>query len=171
MNEEYICDKCNGNGVEYINVDLPKEYSPQLICSKCLGVGKLDWLENILGKIKIDKITVSSKVNNHNDKLEKNSLSWCLERIDEGGELILEPGNYELIENLKIPKDLNLNVVINNSNFNLNDKTLEINGNYIEMNFNKIHSSGQNGRFQVNTINGGKFVNNTVYATELNFNN
>ncbi len=33
---EYKCDKCNGDGVWY--------------CIHCRGTGKLDWIENIVGK-------------------------------------------------------------------------------------------------------------------------
>jgi len=37
---ELICDQCKGNGDSIT-------YNP---CSKCLGSGKLDWIENVVGK-------------------------------------------------------------------------------------------------------------------------
>jgi len=48
LNEgEMICNKCEGMGT------LPSEQDPNTmakICKKCFGHGKVDWLENILGK-------------------------------------------------------------------------------------------------------------------------
>ena len=44
---ELICDKCEGRG------SIPSIQNPQTMastCSKCLGAGKVDWVENILGK-------------------------------------------------------------------------------------------------------------------------
>jgi len=39
LNEgEIICPKCGGHGDEYT-----------FICTKCLGSGKVDWIENIVG--------------------------------------------------------------------------------------------------------------------------
>ena len=42
---EMICPKCNGTGVYYNKYDIST-----FTCSKCLGEGKLDWIENIVGK-------------------------------------------------------------------------------------------------------------------------
>ena len=38
--EKVVCDKCEGKGI------VEKGY----LCSKCLGIGKLDWIENVVGK-------------------------------------------------------------------------------------------------------------------------
>ena len=52
---EVICSKCDGKGVELI----PHKFLFQgkvemgqrtIFCSKCDGNGKLDWVENIVGK-------------------------------------------------------------------------------------------------------------------------
>ena len=45
MSEEYIiCNECNGKGAVY------SDRHAIYYCSKCKGVGKLNWLENIFGK-------------------------------------------------------------------------------------------------------------------------
>ena len=60
--EEYICDKCGGRGVisityEPIQIDSfggMRQFVPSVgkedVCSKCLGSGKLDWIEALFGK-------------------------------------------------------------------------------------------------------------------------
>jgi len=50
---EMICPKCNGEC--QIEIELFKSVDGHIvkmfdICSKCFGAGKLDWIENILGK-------------------------------------------------------------------------------------------------------------------------
>ena len=58
---EYTCDKCNGAGfIEYENdkfKNIDKVLYPDLlsqslilICPLCKGSGKLNWIENVLGK-------------------------------------------------------------------------------------------------------------------------
>lgn len=42
---EVFCDRCNGTGI----VDNTKG-SGTYNCRKCLGTGKLDWIENVVGK-------------------------------------------------------------------------------------------------------------------------
>jgi DnaJ-class molecular chaperone len=47
---EYKCDRCNGTGeIELINPDsfIGVYYE---WCPKCKGEGKLDWIENVVGK-------------------------------------------------------------------------------------------------------------------------
>ena len=48
---ETICPVCNGNG-EYTTVDVNENgiISQYNTCKKCLGHGKLDWVEVIVGK-------------------------------------------------------------------------------------------------------------------------
>jgi DnaJ-class molecular chaperone len=41
---EVICNECNGTGLK---TDRTTYYQK---CSKCYGTGKLDWIENIVGK-------------------------------------------------------------------------------------------------------------------------
>lgn len=46
---EIICDKCKGTGSTKIqrNSTMSGPYHPVMMCLKCLGEGKLDWIENI----------------------------------------------------------------------------------------------------------------------------
>ena len=50
---EVICNKCNGK--RKIETDKPKWWQLRLtevesLCPKCFGDGKLDWIENAVGK-------------------------------------------------------------------------------------------------------------------------
>lgn len=50
---EVICNKCNGK--RQIKTDKPKWWQLRLaeiesLCPKCFGDGKLDWIENAVGK-------------------------------------------------------------------------------------------------------------------------
>jgi len=53
---EVLCDKCSGDG--WIKRENKNENNSQffdylnIICDKCYGVGKLDWIEIIVGKEK-----------------------------------------------------------------------------------------------------------------------
>ena len=40
---EIICSECNGTGVN-------RHGTFEYVCSKCQGDGKLDWVENVVGK-------------------------------------------------------------------------------------------------------------------------
>lgn len=40
--EKVVCSKCHGNG----------QIWPKGICVKCFGEGRLDWVENVVGKRK-----------------------------------------------------------------------------------------------------------------------
>jgi len=51
---EMICDKCEGSGTSWI-------YTTP--CSKCQGQGKVDWVENIVGKKPLYGSDSSSSVN------------------------------------------------------------------------------------------------------------
>jgi len=44
---EMICSRCCGTGGFYHIIN-----KCDIICSKCNGEGKLDWVENVVGKIK-----------------------------------------------------------------------------------------------------------------------
>jgi len=51
---EVVCSKCNGK--RQIKTDKPPwwrlNFKELEICSKCWGDGKLDWIENVIGKKK-----------------------------------------------------------------------------------------------------------------------
>ncbi len=52
---EILCDKCYGAGCvskkKHTMVDLDHiEYDWSYKCDKCKGTGKLDWVENVVGK-------------------------------------------------------------------------------------------------------------------------
>lgn len=50
LNEgEMICDKCEGTG-EDSSQSASSVYSFTRFCKKCLGTGKVDWVENAMGK-------------------------------------------------------------------------------------------------------------------------
>jgi len=68
---DYVCDKCNGAGfIEYENdkfKNIDKVLYPDLLsqsfilsCPLCKGSGKLNWIENVLGKndTVFDKVSV-----------------------------------------------------------------------------------------------------------------
>lgn len=48
---EIICDKCKGTGSIKVKRDPTKSgpYHGVVMCLKCLGKGKFDWIENIIG--------------------------------------------------------------------------------------------------------------------------
>jgi hypothetical protein len=58
---DVICKSCNGTGIEEIKNEYVEYYdrgfvhkvpslSSIVFCKKCLGSGKLDWIENVTGK-------------------------------------------------------------------------------------------------------------------------
>lgn len=51
---EMICPECNGSGIsEYvqeINIENYQTITGKTFCEKCFGTGKLDWIENLVGK-------------------------------------------------------------------------------------------------------------------------
>ena len=44
-NSEFICDRCEGSGSKF-----DPTINMKVRCQQCGGVGKLDWIENIVGK-------------------------------------------------------------------------------------------------------------------------
>jgi len=54
---EVYCDECNGSGNRAKWDQIP-DYKCYLPCNKCHGKGKLDWIENVVGK-KRDKIKIN----------------------------------------------------------------------------------------------------------------
>ncbi len=54
---EYICSECEGRG------SIPSKLRPNILaamCKKCQGAGKLDWIENIVGKPPVSSAGSSS---------------------------------------------------------------------------------------------------------------
>jgi len=51
---EIICPECSGFGIsEYIqeiNIETYQSMIGKELCRKCQGAGKLDWIENLVGK-------------------------------------------------------------------------------------------------------------------------
>lgn len=70
LNEgEVICDKCDGEGLipEQIDNEITIRgfiyKNPDFkfkMCDKCCGFGKLDWIENVVGKTRNPVITIDS---------------------------------------------------------------------------------------------------------------
>ena len=52
---EIICPKCKGSGNQADWMHLP-DYRAYMECSHCNGEGKLDWIENVVGKKPEDKV-------------------------------------------------------------------------------------------------------------------
>jgi len=49
---EKFCPKCDGRGKVPKNKSSGLRFSVQLQCDKCLGDGKIDWIEEAVGKRK-----------------------------------------------------------------------------------------------------------------------
>ena len=47
---EVVCDECKGNGSFYVAPQSVSASSYRTNCYKCHGTGKLDWIENVVGK-------------------------------------------------------------------------------------------------------------------------
>jgi late competence protein required for DNA uptake (superfamily II DNA/RNA helicase) len=47
MSELIECNVCDGNGSVLIESGINSKY---VYCSKCLGMGRVSWIENIFGK-------------------------------------------------------------------------------------------------------------------------
>jgi DnaJ-class molecular chaperone len=56
---EYICDKCDGLGLVKRKYEEFEFVTKSTTCPKCLGDGKLDFIENITGK-KAKSFTIES---------------------------------------------------------------------------------------------------------------
>jgi hypothetical protein len=47
---EVLCNECNGTGDHGYTKPSENIHSWLIVCRKCHGTGKLDWIENIVGK-------------------------------------------------------------------------------------------------------------------------
>jgi hypothetical protein len=64
------CDKCDGLGtlkdsVELVAVDNGKIWMTTKMCLRCHGEGKLDWIENVVGKHIVDPMDLQLKIQSH----------------------------------------------------------------------------------------------------------
>lgn len=63
---EYFCRKCSGSGV-VPRSNASNKVVGNLICDKCLGEGKLDWIEKAVGKrqplidIEVEELTLKKR--------------------------------------------------------------------------------------------------------------
>jgi len=66
---ESYCDSCGGTGKikKYEYEDCLCHYKP---CKRCIGTGKLDWIEKIVGKKKPSKDTISVTFSNCSASVE-----------------------------------------------------------------------------------------------------
>jgi RecJ-like exonuclease len=83
---EMLCNKCNGSG------DDPFSNTFTTTCPKCRGAGKVDWLENILGKKRILRGTFS-----YDDTAY---MKIPNEIMDEMGKRIAEDIDKEILESI-----------------------------------------------------------------------
>jgi uncharacterized protein YuzB (UPF0349 family) len=100
LNEgERHCDICSGVGIL-------KEYSAVNFCPKCKGTGKLDWIENILGKQNknpsaLDNINVRHLVNYVQKEIENSVKDLQFELNDDKNMKIVEYNVISMLDNLK----------------------------------------------------------------------
>lgn len=95
---EIICDKCNGRGLTYTpssKFSITGHMSgDQYKCIKCKGTGKLDWIENIVGKKK-----------SFEAGYYKTDTDLDLSVFLNGPKILLPPGTYYID-----PDDLNIRI-------------------------------------------------------------
>jgi len=101
LNEgEMVCDKCEGFG------SIPSKLKPReiaCICKKCNGTGKVDWIENIVGKkpppteINLSGIKASFVVS---DEMIMESTPMHDDKIDIMAQLFARKIDAEIMESL-----------------------------------------------------------------------
>jgi len=79
---DILCDKCDGYGIDKYF----KAKNQFVHCDKCHGTGKLDWIENIVGKNKkknelkpgvyIKEVDLSERVPAFNDPNNSTIIDW-----------------------------------------------------------------------------------------------
>ncbi len=118
MEEGYVtCDLCNGTGFIY-----DKPFLTKSVCSKCFGLKKLTWLENILGKDKFDRIVLEPSCCTYTetstiDEINPKDLSWAIKHIADKGTIELKAGEYELDPN--IPSVIDKKITITGKDFTI----------------------------------------------------
>jgi len=105
LNEgEKHCEICSGVGIL-------KEYSTANFCPKCKGTGKLDWIENIVGKENknpsaLDNVNVRHLVNYVQKEIENSVKDLTFELNDNKNMKIVEYNVISMLDNLKHRKGL-----------------------------------------------------------------
>jgi hypothetical protein len=63
MINEIICDQCNGTGFSDPLPENTNPFSFWEFCSKCRGVGKLNWIDRVFGKqqMSIDELNLRNQ--------------------------------------------------------------------------------------------------------------
>lgn len=90
---EIICDKCNGRGVNPIK----NKFEFPIPCNKCQGLGKLDWIENIVGK----KSTTFGTTSNSTYSSISNTFNLQNSIMNDVSSAIAKQIDEEIIESLK----------------------------------------------------------------------
>lgn len=166
---EVICDKCSGGGYdknEYINM---KQYGtiphPQKVCGKCKGEGKLDWVENLIGKKKTYEYEYEYEYKEIAIHYIRTNQSYSSMFYDDFTSLVKTNILYDRMDNNKIiewrsnkwmspVKVTNCKVIWHRSNdFNYNIEISADNGN----NWTVIYSKSKN----INNYDTDTFISNS----------
>lgn len=81
---EEFCPKCNGKGKTLMKKDVT------LTCSKCYGFGKLDWIENAMGKKlpsgeQIEQWAIETMSQQIADEIDKEIIESVIKEAEEYG--------------------------------------------------------------------------------------
>jgi len=96
---EMICDKCEGTGI-MIRVRKPVgEISTGTICRKCHGTGKVDWIENIMGKKVLSSSSSSSSSDSSSSSVPELSCFFDSSMIEKMSKHISDEIDKEVLEN------------------------------------------------------------------------
>lgn len=107
---EVICSKCNGGGYERDDSNFAKYDT----CSRCLGEGKLDWIENIVGKVR-ETASFSVKSTWVSAKFPRLNHDYYVEMVEDIAKQFAEDIDREILES-----------IIEQCSFDLNKKTKEV---------------------------------------------
>ncbi len=100
---EVICNQCKGTGHpnnNKVNYNSRSLFPVPHVCDKCNGVGKLDWIEVIVGKKHLRKITSQWKVEMDNDVQVLYGSDMEKEIIDKLGEEISKKIDKDILEGI-----------------------------------------------------------------------
>lgn len=99
---DVLCNECDGSGYTIVeNENKTNAVFEQLniICPKCYGRGKLDWIENIVGRQKLPPLEI-----NFPDMTTKNyadfQKEYICEFVDEAAKNIAQDIDKELLKKL-----------------------------------------------------------------------
>ena len=77
---EVVCYRCNGKTSTLLD-----KYGKRITCPKCYGEGKLDWIENVIGKRKPTRSILDDIADHLAEELEKDIDKQIMKEIMEGG--------------------------------------------------------------------------------------